>query len=387
MAINLNRNLIEEFRDKVNERPIFQEKLRNVKGKNHWNVICSAMDWISVAAEGLPAINLEKPKGMGYDHLDTINLMQYIITVDILVESITQLFRVIDGTNSHPLSKNSEIFKQSKLSDDDYFKHIRAVFSTHPVNLKSVDGVKREDGERFFASWVARSGVTLSGPNDFYVLLYSNDPKKDQVNPLGIKVEDINLYAEKRYKLLENLIKKVDHINTEHLNSSKQSIIPTVTDPVEQLKILSDENKKRFGTNFGYGSGIQYLYRLLKVNISSIVEDPDKAVINEYRSFMLSLIPDIKDGLQDMTLKKIHWKRPYKGYTFQKVYTYFADREHPIGEAYFNKLVEKGFLSSLLATCEDFDLKQLVMDAYLHKKSTEVGRPLSFEEFEDLINS
>lgn len=87
--------MIDAFRNKVNEEPFFSEIYNNVNGKNHWNLLCSAMDWITVASDGLPEINLN-PKGMGYNHIQTINLMQYIVTIDILVESIIQIFRVLD---------------------------------------------------------------------------------------------------------------------------------------------------------------------------------------------------------------------------------------------------------------------------------------------------
>ncbi|MGG0935482.1 hypothetical protein ABHN11_05110 [Brevibacillus centrosporus] len=378
MTININNSLIDEFRNKVNENKFFREKFRNVNGRNHWNIICSAMDWISVAADGLPEINLKTPKGFGYNHLETLNLMQYIITVDILAESIIQLFRVIDGSKPYPLSEDHEIFEQSKLSDDKYFKHLRAVFSTHPVNLNSVDGVKKEDDERFFASWVAKNGV---GNDDFYVLLYSSDPAKDQVNPLGINIEDINLYAEKRYNLLRTLMDKVDQINIEHIQSCRKKIIPIANDPIEQIEILLEENEKRFGKDYGYANGLHYLYSLLKVDTSPIVNDSEKAVINEYKDFLRSLIPQIKDGLQDMLITS-NWKAPYKyEYEFEKIYTYFRDGVHPIGKQYFNALIKKGPLPNVLATCEDLGLKQLVMDAYLHKESTKLDRPLSFKEF------
>jgi hypothetical protein len=380
LVINLNRNLIVKFRNKVNEKKFFQEKFRNVNGKNYWNVICSAMDWITVAAEGLPKIDLKKPKGLGYNHLETLNLMQYIITIDILVEAIIQLFRVIDRGKPYPLSNSNEIFRQSKLSDDVYFKHLRAVFSTHPVNLNSVDGVKKEDGERFFASWVAKNALD----NDFYVLLYSNDPEKDKVNPLGINIKDINLYAEQRYKLLETLINKVEQINTGHINSKKACIIASATDPIEQINILLEENEKRFGKNYGFSNGLHYLYSLLRVDTSLIVDNFDKAVINDYKNFLITLIPEIKDGLQDMTIKKSNWKTPYQyDYEFEKIYMYFGDGEHPVGKYFFDELVKKGPLPSVLAVCEDIGLKQLAMDAYLHKESIKLERAISFEEFKN----
>lgn len=209
MTINLDPNLIRKFRNKVNEKRIFQEMYKNIDGKNKWNVICSAMDWITIAVEGLPQINLKVSKGIGHNALQSLNLMQYIISIDLLVESIKQLFRVLDGQDSYPLSDDREIFKQSKISDDKYFKHIRAIFGTHPVNLDSLDGVTKQKGERFYASWTIQDWV---GDNDFLVYLYSNNPKKNQIKPFAISINDLNRYAEKRYELLHMLIDKVDSI-------------------------------------------------------------------------------------------------------------------------------------------------------------------------------
>ncbi|MGM0835423.1 MAG: hypothetical protein ACQEV7_04655 [Bacillota bacterium] len=209
MSINANidSRLIDNFRNKINEEPAIEGKLKNVNGKNHWNILCSAMDWINVATGGLPQIKLNT-RGFGYNHFDTINLMQYIITVDVLVESIIQLFRVIEGKNSYPLINSNCIFNHKQLSDDKYFKHIRAVFSTHPVNLSSLDGVKKNNGERFYASWVAKDGID----DDFNVFLYSNNPNKDDLYSFGIKVAEINKYAEMRYQLLEALTIKIENI-------------------------------------------------------------------------------------------------------------------------------------------------------------------------------
>jgi hypothetical protein len=78
MSINLDPELIDDFRDSVNEQPIFREMFKNIDGKNKWNIICSAMDWISVSAGGLPYINIKVPN-FGYDHLISLNLMQYIV--------------------------------------------------------------------------------------------------------------------------------------------------------------------------------------------------------------------------------------------------------------------------------------------------------------------
>lgn len=45
----MTENLIQEFRNEVNDGNFVFEHFRNVNGKDHWSCICSAMDWISMS--------------------------------------------------------------------------------------------------------------------------------------------------------------------------------------------------------------------------------------------------------------------------------------------------------------------------------------------------
>lgn len=219
MEINLDISVINRFRKKVNERNIIYSLFKNIDNKNYWNILCSCMDWIEVVAEGLPTIQIKYKNGFGTNHRDSLDLMQYIISIDILAEAIIQLFRILDPNKKYPLKNDRSIFKQSTISDDKFFKHIRAVFGTHQVNLDSLDGIKKEDGERFYASWPSR-GITKD--YDYIVFLYSNNPEKDDLNEFGLKINDINEYAAKRYYLLEILINRIEVIVNEHnVNKTK----------------------------------------------------------------------------------------------------------------------------------------------------------------------
>ncbi|SMQ80664.1 hypothetical protein SAMN05444673_3971 [Bacillus sp. OV166] len=379
MSIKIDSELISLFRKEV-YIGFFSEKFKNVKGKNHWNIICSAMDWITLAADGLPLINVD-PKGFGYNHLDTLNLMQYIITIDVMVESINQLFRVIEGINKDkdlPLANDRTIFNQTKVSDYNYFKHIRAVFSTHPVNLTSLDGAPSNNGEKFYASWVAKN--SLDG--DYYVYLYSNNPEKDELIPFDIKIRDLNLYAERRYKLLDILIDKIKTIKDKHINQYKQSPIHIFINPIEQLEVLYEENKKRFGYRYGYVEEINHIYIQLKISTTSISGTYFEGIISEYRSYLNSLIPIILYGLQNMVkdryllLDIMFWK----GYEFEKIYQYFNDGVHQLGKEYLTELAKVKPFPAILATTEDIDLKRLIVDAFLHKEFKKIGKSISFLE-------
>jgi hypothetical protein len=369
--MNIDNVLIDEFRNKVNERDLFRVKFRDINGKNYWNIICSAMDWISVAAEGLPSIKLN-PKGSGYDHLETLNLMQYIITIDILAESIIQLYRVLDDNTPYPLLNDNDIFRHDKLTDDKYFKHIRAVFSTHPVNLDSLDGVKTGSGERFFASWVASVGFT---DYDYIVSLYSNIPEKDEQYSLGLNIKDINLYAEKRYNLLIDLTNKVETYIQEHLRVCREQIIVSESNPLRQLEVLFEENNQRFGKTYGYSVSINYLINLVNIDIDSYdFGDYFTSLFNEYRYHVLLGIPKIKEGLQEMSLGNFYIPFRGMGYEFEKILTFFNDREHPIGKEYFDGLISKGKLPGELLDLNNMWLNRFMLDALLYTLTKESGK-------------
>ena len=54
MKDTIDIELITKFRDKVNSNSYFVlQRYKNVNEKNQWNIICSCMDWISVAIRNL----------------------------------------------------------------------------------------------------------------------------------------------------------------------------------------------------------------------------------------------------------------------------------------------------------------------------------------------
>lgn len=210
MAINLDVKLIEDFRDKINKNQFFYKHYQDIDGKNKWNVICSAMDWVETTVGGLPQINLDFEEVPWLIPLQSLNLMQYIISIDLLVDSIKQLFRVLGGKNLYPLSKDKEIFNKLEISDDKYFKHIRAVFGTHPINLNTLDGVDDKSKKRYFASYSTKA-MHKNEKKGYIVFLYSNSIMDGDII-FEVELEKINLYAEKRYHLLTQLMGKVDEI-------------------------------------------------------------------------------------------------------------------------------------------------------------------------------
>ncbi len=216
----LNEDLIDQFRAAANECTDFRNSYQNIDGKNKWNILCSAMDWICITARGIKYIKFERNTNKSDDYL-SLSLMQYIVAIDVLVEAIIQLYRVIYGSDrKYPLKEDKSIFLKT-ITDDLYFTHLRAAFGTHPVNLRSLDGSNLSKNEKFYASW---SSVAIDDDdNDFIVYLYSNKAEKTEMFELGLNISKVNYYCRKRYDLLNDLKIKIKEIDN-HIKKTRYTV-------------------------------------------------------------------------------------------------------------------------------------------------------------------
>jgi len=361
----LDATLINEFREQVNSNYQFKQLCQNIDKKNKLNVIYSAMDWINVAVEGTKHLDIEVG-GIGYNHHNTINIMQYVMLADLIFESVRQIYRVFEVFElKYPYAKKSDIFNHQKLSDDDNFKHLRAIFGIHPVNLNSIDGVKEQvKNKRYYASWVAHGLVE----DDFQVQIYGNSIDHNESTTIGIKLAEIDTYVRERYDLLSELIKVPISIKEEHFNQFKDKGIKLTSDHIQNVKILIDEDKERSTGFRGYSYILQYMLAMFKVDIDNAPITFDKEVLQNYLSELESKIPTITSNLEQMTFQTVKMGIRARGYEFEKIADYFDDQEHPIGEEYFIGLVNHGDLPDEFLEMKDFNLYKLVYDAYLFSK-------------------
>ncbi|EOP02070.1 hypothetical protein ICS_05704 [Bacillus cereus BAG2O-3] len=198
----LDPELLNKFEDKFRELEDFLfNKYSDSNGKNKINIVISAKAWLYTIVNGMPYIDL-KHENQDYRSL---NLLQYLCTINVLVEAIQQLERVFFGCDNYSLFKDTTVFKNEK-SDDEYFAHLRAAFGAHPVNLgKGADvNADKIKNERYYASW-----STSINPKEFQVDLYSNNLNKKDEEFL-INLEDIEEYVQKRYEILNNIINEID---------------------------------------------------------------------------------------------------------------------------------------------------------------------------------
>ncbi len=146
MILEIDPNLIDNFRDKVHDHNDFirihfvDYKMKNgVKGKDIWSKICSCMDWLTVAVEGI-----EIPKYNENMNLASLDFTHFLVTIDMIVESVNHLWLAIGQTIDikQPYLNDRSIFKarvfEREYTDEKYVKELRSWFGVHAVNGNEV---------------------------------------------------------------------------------------------------------------------------------------------------------------------------------------------------------------------------------------------------------
>lgn len=238
----MDKEAINRFRNEVNEQGFVLQMYHNHEGKNLWNIICSAMDWIDVVVEMIDAKNLSGKN----DNDSSIKVMTLIMCIDVMWEAVRQLHRVFFAADTIPFAKSTEIFRHKlfKASDNDYFKTIRACFAAHPINLNDYF-TRDKQKERRYASW---SGGGFSN-GDFSVILYSNQSDKDAIF-LDIYFDELLKFAEQRYTYLNTISEEIVRQRGEYLSFWKNTRIERTGSVDDQILVLIKEARRRFNSDY-----------------------------------------------------------------------------------------------------------------------------------------
>ena len=192
----MDEQLIRAFRDKANENDCCRKSFSNIDGRNKWNCICSAMDWITVAIASIdfsPSLQV-----FGENDETTIAVLTLLMRIAIIKEGIEQLHRILMNTNETYRNNENIIWPDNPYTntDNEYFEMIRACFGAHPINLK----LKRFGASeiRHFASWPYVS------ENGFEVMLYPNTIHETRQS-IAISFSALEEYTKLRYQHLMEL--------------------------------------------------------------------------------------------------------------------------------------------------------------------------------------
>lgn len=292
---------ITNFREIINgnDQFVYHTYINN-NGKDQWGLICSSMNWITVAIRYLESF----PQLDANPDIKGMQIYSIISSIDIVIEAVMQLYRVFfeKKINKLPLKSNSTIFKKyvfTNMDDDDYFKQIRACFGAHPVNLEGINKNKKEN--RLFASWPYQ-GLCDNGI-DLQVQLYSNDPDTPDAT-FGLSIKELMEYLESRYNYLNVISDKIiSNYEKKKLELAKIKIPIGKTIP-EVIKILQAENAIRFNKD-EYNGVLYELYLLFKINLYEPEYKDDE---NTFKNTLHPLIHEIQNNLQTMNLSPLQYE-------------------------------------------------------------------------------
>ena len=289
-----DRQLIEEFRNTVNDTDFTLFRYREKQNRNQWSCICSAMDWITVAVD-----HLNTYPNVGARKLDSIEIYGYIVSVDILVEAVQQLHRVICSTTKQLFGKDREHFSDNPFgkTDLDYFKSIRACFGAHPVNLHE-PGQEENRKLRRFASW---SGGNF-GAGDYSIILYSNQIGVENIY-LSIDMTQVFAFGEKYYNYLRTAIEMLQKQYADFCERKRKERFEYLGDALSRLHILSEECTKRMNNDV-YRPTINELILIFETPITC---DKNMEMVKAYKSALEQLIDEIYHNLQEMTLVNLKY--------------------------------------------------------------------------------
>lgn len=285
----MDKQLIVDFRNWINENDWTLFKYRDKDNRNQWNCICSAMDWIDVSVQYISCHPLTAIR-----ENQSIELFSYIASVDIIVEAVEQLYRVICGTKIQLFKSSKDCFPDNPFSqtDREYFKTIRACFGAHPVNLEDPEEPNNKDAKRF-ASW---SGGFF-GPGNFSVFLYSNRVNGENIL-LGIKYEQLEHFAEKYYQYLPVLKDKLQQQFSDFLQHMRNEKFEYDGDVVTRLEVLREQSKRRLNNSY-YNNAIEELLTIFQTPITCA---DNRDLVDQYLAYLNATVDEIHINLQNMTL-------------------------------------------------------------------------------------
>jgi hypothetical protein len=335
MIIKLNSELIGDFRETVNGNHDFiYNQYRDKDGKNNWHLICSCMDWITVAVRYLN----KQPKFSDDIDIKVIQVYSMISSIDIIYEAVSQLHRVLNNTKKPPFDGNDEIFKREQFDKDDneYFKEIRSCFGAHPVNLK------KDNLNRRYASWPFEP---YSDPDSLLeVRLYDGNVGVNDTH-FGLRKYELIKFLLSRYNYLSELISEIERQFQKYTKEIACKAIRQSSSIMEELEILKVESKTRFNNDY-YN---QTISELIRVFSNTCKEDHLKLEEISFKERLTPLISEIRTNLQkgdiiDLLYEKVlnpEWYNSSVHYELSKFLVWLEGHSNdPMIHYYFKRLNE-----------------------------------------------
>jgi len=298
----IDPELSRKFRSKVHDHNEFVRlHFVDLNGKDVWSKICSCMDWLDVAVQGL-----ELPDQHQNMNVTSLSFTHFIVTIDIIFESIKNLWVSFEqATNiQYPYENDCSIFNANEFgrnfSDEEYFKKIRAWFGLHAVNGNKEDIEGYPKNIRFFTSW---SSASFFNENVFSLQLYSNNSCAEEQygGTKEIEVNKVIEFIERRYNTLYELMNIIDELYDKEKQRLQQTpvLLNKNSTYLEQMEQLYRESKERRLTSEHYEFEIERYISFLKCDLDKF-NDKSREFVSEYLNELKGIIPAYKRIIQNV---------------------------------------------------------------------------------------
>lgn len=383
MLPQLDVKLINDFRSKVHDhndfiRVYFVDYHGNNdnEGIDIWSKICSCMDWLTVAIEGI-----ELPEESSNMNVNSLKFTHFLVTIDMIVEAVTHLWKSIGSVNNidQPFINSNDIFSAKEFgrnySDEKYFKEIRSWFGVHSVNgnQRTIETYKKP--VRFFSSW---SSSRLFRDNEYVVNLYSNNSRAEEEfgGIKAVNIDKIIEFAVIRYNSLPLLMNEIDNIYSKEVN--KLRAVPVKLDEsksdLEQLKQLRAQAIDRKLISEHYEYDIDEYISFLSCD-TSLYEGKDKIIVDDYLKDLKAIISDYHQIVQNVdwdeykTFEMLSMRSEMfrdNHYDYSKVLDFTHGGNYWSGLVSLDSLIEKGYLPEYSKGLP-YDNLRLLIHALDHK--------------------
>lgn len=292
------------FREKANQNQFLFAKYSNADGKDLWSCICSAMDWIDVGVQYIEKFHPSDRHGLQ----NCIEIFSFVMAIDITYQSIKSLHWVlvengVGKQKNSPFDKETGCFSSNikKITDDRFFKEIRACCGAHPTDLNTyISDNELDKQQRRYASW-----TYTENSKSFNIMLYPENVTGETI-VVKIFYSELMEYFEQRFEYLNMLMQRIDELYSEFKAEKANELIPKSSDLLEQLRILKAANEQRLNNEY-YNEIIDQLICFLNTDFESKENEP---LIENYRTKLISELEMLYYNIQyldykDMPLEKL----------------------------------------------------------------------------------
>lgn len=325
MADFLNPKISEEFREAINDSPIFTE---DDSYKEHFNLACAVMDRLDTCVRYLNENNAY-PKSEE-------EFLTFLMFSCMLVDAVNNILKDIavytenngnqyfkETCMKYPLNLNEE----SCPSDDKFFEYFRALTFAHPFETSRPKFL--EKGEVQYSPWVIVNPHVLSKiPDPIGVRIYSN--KHDGIMDLKLPFGVLKDYLKSRYEPLALATEWARNSIVKEEIKWKQQKINRKNSPIEVLREIVKILKSRYEETYQIEEIISYLECE-----SSIVEN--NSIVKFFKKDIVSMLPEICNSIEKLdyeamynALEQIMHKRPSRmhkmaHYELEKIFSYLEE--------------------------------------------------------------